>query len=1081
MVTRVSKITGRTHTGRGSDSRKKSSSKSSSSLSRSSKRKGGGTVIVTKDGLVTERDASGKLISRTNINPNTAKKILASKSSGGITEVKKGTIITRSKTSPQRAESLRLKNLRQVESDLKKLRSGQRVRTSLKDLLSQKQFLSKAPSVKSNLMVTIGGITLSEEQIKNNVHKTIPVNQQVRDSFERYKSENKLQRTIREQKERSQELFIGESVRRATEKERKFQEQLKKLDPRTRKYITRVGLKDIQFNNQIDKRYKFFKRNLDKQAELKFGKRLSKTKLINKINEVASGILTYADPILFGKNIGLGISKAVWLKRLKKNYPFFAQEVDKQFREAKISSKVAIRTALKQPETYILPLIPAVIKVAGKSAKTNVSVSKSSRVGKIFSSKAKVSKAVVKKPSVKVTPTKKASLVNTTRQLIRKEYSASSINKGIKTTSAKANKLVKKAKVSKQIFKEALKLEKAKIKRSLKLRKSKRSIRKGFSKVSKAVAKKKKLKSKKQKALVKKGKKLRKKSAKTRKKLSKRKPTKRKVKKGFSKLAKRVSKKRKLKAKKQKTLQKRAKKLRKKSAKFKKKISKVRKVKKKKLSKRKINKGFKKIAKKRTKRVKAKSKKQKALVKKGKKLRKKSAKFRRKISKVRKVKKKKLSKRKIKKGLTKLSKRAMAKRKAKAKRLKKINALKLKQKGVKRLDKMFKELQKNLKKSKKARTKEVRRQARRLVIQWNKHKATAPLNKFKSKVLKKFQDRIKVLDKKLKVRPRRFRHVQRVKKAPVKQIEATVVKNGKKYKIVRRSDGTGEVYNVVNVRSRNGLMQQKLIKLKTIKPPKSKGKGKSINNRVARVRSRSGLIKIILPVISGASISRKVKAIESKLKVSQKPKQRQRPKVTQKPAQKQRQTQRQRQSQKPKQKQTQKPAQKQAQSVALSELLSPRQLNKLKSRARTKKKKTSKINIPRLTPIKTNIKGHQLIVKTPRGFRVIAGKYFSLSDARKLGRFLNDNTVRASYKTRPAKRFINVKLGKTKPVSYKFRASKKSKKVRVEKRKRRIDTAGEKAGLKIAKLLKKSKLKTRKPTKRKVKKKVVKKKKRRKR
>jgi len=104
--------------------------------------------------------------------------------------------------------------------------------------------------------------------------------------------------------------------------------------------------------------------------------------------------------------------------------------------------------------------------------------------------------------------------------------------------------------------------------------------------------------------------------------------------------------------------------------------------------------------------------------------------------------------------------------------------------------------------------------------------------------------------------------------------------------------------------------------------------------------------------------------------------------------------------------------------------------------------------------------GYSVFVKKRRNRRYTAVKNYVLSNAQaiNLARYIADNTPIASSKVIPVKKKIN-KIFKKKVSSQKFRKPKgKSKLGRgtvVEKRKYRIDTAGEKAGITVKGLLSK--------------------------
>jgi len=396
-------------------------------------------------------------------------------------------------------------------------------------------------------------------------------------------------------------------------------------------------------------------------------------------------------------------------------------------------------------------------------------------------------------------------------------------------------------------------------------------------------------------------------------------------------------------------------------------------------------------------------------------------------------------------------------------------------------------LQKQLIKAKKSaqakKLRQVRSETRKLVVEWNKYKVKAGVRKLKTKLEQKLNTRIKTLNKRLgltKPSPTRFRKKPQV-------LEVKVQNNKGKFNVVQDSKGTRitQTHTVAQIVDRGtGQVSLKYLKLKKAKlvknaPLKSKAK---VNLKLNKLKTKGGLTRVVSALISGGALSvQPIKAVKltpkAKVKTSQKPKQKAtvRRRQAQDVGQPQDIARIQKRDSKVGQAQdlsrVQKVAQAQAQDVAITEILTREQVLKLKTKTvKTKGKKAFKIKIPSITPVRSKRRGYQLLIKTPTGFKTITGRYFLQSDANRLGRFLRDNTTGASYKIRPVKNYINAVVGKTINVASKFRPSKKNKKVKVEKRGKRIDTAGEIAGLKTAKLLKKMNLNARTTTKRRTKK-----------
>lgn len=802
-----------------------------------------------------------------------------------------GKKITISKTTPERAEQVRQTALKNVNAQIETITKGGRSNKNIQQLLTQKRLLTKqdistTPEIQK--YVTVGNITLTEQQVKNKAYKNAPYTQEIKDAFDEYNLTNPIQREVTKKTTRAKNLIEETAINRVIKKqeaqlkkEAEFQRKLQQLDPNTKKALTRLAFTDKKWTQQRENRYNYFKNKLDRLASL-FYKDNNKRRSVQYVNSLASGVLTYIDPILFGKELGVGVSKRVWLGRLKKNYPYFAEEVDKQLKEARLTSLQAVKSALKRPETYLLPLIPAILKVARSAGKTGVKTPKGSK----FKVKGKV-KTSIKGKGKKVTVPKKV------RELLRKEYKTSDLAKGIKRDTAKFKRLLKKVNVKKEVLNQAIKLEKARVKLSIKNKTSKvfrRKItpKKVLKRFTKEVKAQKRLELKRAKQLNKELARI----ARIDRKLTRTQA--KKLVKRFDSLANSISKLRKNKLY-AKSLDS---KLRRIGSKFN--------VRFKSLSKKDIIKGFDRLA---TKLTKAKSKKLKLYNKQLKKI---------KVKRVRiKPIKSKLSKFQIKKGLNKVGKRGQLRRKnykkqsllesrAKALRKKvkkaspsKIKRIKLKGNYIKKINSELTKYVKGLKKARKlqqkAKVKAYRRKLRKTIIDYQTARIKAPVNILRQKIIKLLDRRIKKLDKQLKrqaVIDAKAYNLKikglKVPKPKPKKISVEVKNPKGSFKVVRDDSGT-RVYQtegVVRVRTSSGQVLLKKVKFKRAKliknsPVESKTK---VSIRLNKAPTLKSLKTTVTSLIIGGAL-KPVSGIKIGSRRITKPKEGLKPRETTKPKQ----------------------------------------------------------------------------------------------------------------------------------------------------------------------------------------------------
>jgi hypothetical protein len=157
-----------------------------------------------------------------------------------------------------------------------------------------------------------------------------------------------------------QELLLNKALERKPERIKKFYDSLSTSE---KQILLKVGRKDAEWFKQRQKRFTRIN-NLLKKVQKGTPYQALPANFRKRSNQLLAIMATYADPVLFGKELGVGVAKAEILSRIKKNYPEMAQEVDKQFKEAIKESKVSMKQALKEPETYIVPFLPAITKTA---------------------------------------------------------------------------------------------------------------------------------------------------------------------------------------------------------------------------------------------------------------------------------------------------------------------------------------------------------------------------------------------------------------------------------------------------------------------------------------------------------------------------------------------------------------------------------------------------------------------------------------------------------------------------------------------------------------------------------------------
>ena len=146
-------------------------------------------------------------------------------------------------------------------------------------------------------------------------------------------------------------------LRRRKEETNKREEQLKEVERENPVFKTsqeRILKKDIEWDVEREERTKFFERQ---QITTPYGA------LPEDIRKTIASGFTYVDPIIVGKELSVGTAQWVWRQYLKNHYPEFKEEIENEHKLAKIKSKEEMKKALENPATYIIPLIPATLKV----------------------------------------------------------------------------------------------------------------------------------------------------------------------------------------------------------------------------------------------------------------------------------------------------------------------------------------------------------------------------------------------------------------------------------------------------------------------------------------------------------------------------------------------------------------------------------------------------------------------------------------------------------------------------------------------------------------------------------------------
>lgn len=119
-----------------------------------------------------------------------------------------------------------------------------------------------------------------------------------------------------------------------------------------------------------------------------------------------------------------------------------------------------------------------------------------------------------------------------------------------------------------------------------------------------------------------------------------------------------------------------------------------------------------------------------------------------------------------------------------------------------------------------------------------------------------------------------------------------------------------------------------------------------------------------------------------------------------------------------------------------------------------KTKPQKNIRFPTIQNVKGKKTGYLIQVRRRGKFKSISPNVMSKSNAEKLGQFLTEHTITASYKIQKSSNLVNTKVKGLQDLKRKFRGAKRDKRIRVERRTFRIDTIGEIRGLRIAKLSK---------------------------
>ena len=116
------------------------------------------------------------------------------------------------------------------------------------------------------------------------------------------------------------------------------------------------------------------------------------------------------------------------------------------------------------------------------------------------------------------------------------------------------------------------------------------------------------------------------------------------------------------------------------------------------------------------------------------------------------------------------------------------------------------------------------------------------------------------------------------------------------------------------------------------------------------------------------------------------------------------------------------------------------------------------IPLPKVKKVKTSKSGFTVLLKSKKNkkYKPVTQDSFTKIDAKALGRYLVDNSLKASFKIQKTETLINKKV--VYGNKNKFRESKRNPMIKVEKRGKRLDTIGEIKDIRVARLLSKAKV-----------------------
>lgn len=323
----------------------------------------------------------------------------------------------------------------------------------------------------------------------------------------------KLGAKIIKEKGRTLTIIREKALQEAEKKAKQRNEQLKKIDPKLREAFFKISKEETKFRKRQEQLQNFFKKGLDKNANILF-KNNSERKIVKKVNNFVSSLLT--GTITFLPEAVQGVNKTALLLIIQNKYPEFRKDVEGQFKEARKTGKQEMREALKRPETYLLPLIPAFAKVikpyvrtAKIKPKTKTPKTKIKAQPKKVTSKSKTTKLAkelikvetnrvlkqlrkdfkVFKDQLTITKTTKQGLRALKKEItkIKNKVVKIKTRKDLLTTSLKARRIQKKfnkqlkKQQKKKVKKRKIKVRKAKIKRTIQqtliVKKGKRTFR----------------------------------------------------------------------------------------------------------------------------------------------------------------------------------------------------------------------------------------------------------------------------------------------------------------------------------------------------------------------------------------------------------------------------------------------------------------------------------------------------------------------------------------------------------------------------------------------------------------------------